>query len=229
MASKCANQLFPNAESDDVDIHTPHVHFIIFPTYPRWLKASLKNDISVLTLTVVRQVNFRISVNMVAEQIFDVPVPETAEQLVEVPETVSDDRIQQRTAEHIAVIPVPQDVKELVVVLRGFSQDRIQQRTVEQTIPVTLAEKVVEGPVTQTQQGVNTRAQHVVNTVEVERPEIIKQTGQKTHHPGEDRPGDQACRAVHRQGGGHSCRDAETDFHGPDCSDEYRDSTVAGG
>ena len=71
---------------------------------------------------------------MVAEQIFDVPVPETAEQLVEVPETVSDDRIQQRTAEHIAVIPVPQDVKELVVVFRGFSQDRIQQRTAEQTV-----------------------------------------------------------------------------------------------
>ena len=121
---------------------------------------------------------------MVAEQIFDVPVPETAEQLVEVPETVSDDRIQQRTAEHIAVIPVPQDVKELVVVFRGFSQDRIQQRTVEQNIPVTsLAEKIVELPVIQTeertQQGVNTRAQHVVDTVEVERPEIIKQTGQK--------------------------------------------------
>ena len=57
---------------------------------------------------------------MVAEQIFDVPVPETAEQLVEVPETVSDDRIQQRTAEHIAVIPVPQDVKELGGGLQGF-------------------------------------------------------------------------------------------------------------
>ena len=119
---------------------------------------------------------------MVAEQILDVPVPEMVEQ--KLPETVSDDRIQQWTAEHIAVIPVPQDVKELVVVFRGFSQDRIQQRTVEQTIPVTsLAEKIVESPVIQTeertQQGVNTRAQHVANTVEVERPEIIKQTGQK--------------------------------------------------
>ena len=31
-----------------------------------------------------------------------------------------------------------------------------------------------------TQQGVNTHAQHVVSTVEVERPKIIKQTGQKT-------------------------------------------------
>ena len=35
------------------------------------------------------------------------------EQLVEVPETVSQDRIQQRTAEHIAAdTPVPQDVEE---------------------------------------------------------------------------------------------------------------------
>ena len=55
----------------------------------------------------------------------------------------------------------------------------------EQTIPATsLAEMIVEVPVVQTQgrtqQGVNTHAQHVVNTVEVERPKIIKQTGQKT-------------------------------------------------
>ena len=76
-------------------------------------------------------------------------------------------------------------MKELLVVFRVFSQDRIQQRTVEQTIPVTsLAEMIVEVPVIQTQgrmkQGVNTHVQHVVNIVEVERPKIIKQTGQKT-------------------------------------------------
>ena len=93
------------------------------------------------------------------EQIPDVPVPEMVEQLVKLPETVSDDRIQQRTAEHIAVIPVEQ---------------------INETPDVSLAEKVFERPVTQTQQGVNTHAQHIVNTVEVERPKIIKQTGQKT-------------------------------------------------
>ena len=63
------------------------------------------------------------------------------------------------------------------MVFRVFSQDRIQQRTVEQTIPATsLAEMIVEVPVIQTQgrtqQGVNTHVQHVVNTVEVERPKI---------------------------------------------------------
>ena len=124
-----------------------------------------------------------IEVPKMTEQILDVPVPEMVEQ--KLLETVSDDRIQQRTAEHIAVIPVPQDLKELVVVFRVFSQDRIQQRTVEQTIPATsFAEMIVVVPVVQmqgkTQQGVNTHAQHVVNTVEVERPKIIKQTGQKT-------------------------------------------------
>ena len=102
--------------------------------------------------------------HMVAEQVSDVPVPETAEQLVEVPETVSDDRIQQRTVEHIAVGPVPQDVKELVVIFRGFSQDRIQQRLVErtnETLDVSLAEKVCERPVTWTQQVVNSSVQHI--------------------------------------------------------------------
>ena len=116
-----------------------------------------------------------IEVPKMAEQILDVLVPEMVEQ--QLPETVSDDRIQQRTAEHIAVIPVPQGVKELVVVFRVFSQDRIQQRTVEQTIPATsLAWMIVVVPVIQTkgktQQGVNTHAQHVVNTVDVERPMI---------------------------------------------------------
>ena len=121
-----------------------------------------------------------IEVPKMAEQILDVPVPEMVEQ--KLPETVSDDRIQQRTAEHIAVIPVPQDVKELVEVSEVFPQDMSQQCFLEQineTPDVSLAEKVFERPFTQTQQGVNTRAQHIVNTVEVERPKIIKQTGQK--------------------------------------------------
>ena len=116
-----------------------------------------------------------------AEQILDVLVPEMAKQLVKVPKTVSPDRIQQRTVEQIVDAPVPLAVE----VFRVFSQDRIQQRTVEQTIPATsLAEMIVEVPVIQTrgrtQQGVNTHVQHVVNTVEVERPKIIKQTWQKT-------------------------------------------------
>ena len=141
-----------------------------------------------------------IEVPKMAEQILDVPVPEMVEQ--KLPETVSDDRIQQRTVEHITVIPVPQDVKELVEVSEVFPQDRSQQCFLEQineTPDVSLAEKVFERPVTQTQQGMNTHAQHIVNTVEVERPQIIKQTVQKP-------------------------TTVQTD-----CSDEYRDPTVAGG
>ena len=97
------------------------------------------------------------------------------------PETVSRDGIKQQTVEQIPDAPVPQAVEELADISKVSSQDGIQQRIVEQTIPaILLAEKIVELPVIQTeertQQGVNTHAQHVVNT---ERPEIIKQTGQK--------------------------------------------------
>ena len=130
------------------------------------------------------------------EQILDVPVPETVEQLMEMPETVSRDGIMQRTVEQIPDAPVPQAVEELADISKVSSQDGIQQRIVEQTIPaILLAEKIDKLPVIQTeertQQGVNTHAQHVVDTVEVERPEIIQQTGQKPH-PGEDQPDDQA-------------------------------------
>ena len=119
-----------------------------------------------------------------AEQILDVLVPEMAEQLVEVSETVSRDRIQQRTVEQIIDASVPQAVEELDEVFRVFSQDRIQQRTVEQTTPVTsLAEKVVEVPVIQTEektrQGANMFVQHVVNAVEGEKPKIIELTVQR--------------------------------------------------
>ena len=86
--------------------------------------------------------------------------------------------------EQIVNAPVMQAVEELAEVSKVFSQDRIQQRIVEQTIPaIPLAEKIVELPVIQTEektrQGVNTHAQHVVDTVEVERPKIIDETVQK--------------------------------------------------
>ena len=119
-----------------------------------------------------------------AEQIPNVPVPEMVTQLMEVPETVSQDRITQRTVEQIVDAPVPQAVQELADVFRVFSQDRIQQRIVEQTIPATsLAEMIIEVPVIQTpertQQVVNTSVQHIVDTVEVEKPKIIDETVQK--------------------------------------------------
>ena len=116
-----------------------------------------------------------------AEQIPNVPVPEMVTQLVEVPETVSRDGVQQRTVEQIVDAPVPQAVEEPAEVSRVFSQDGIQQRVMEQTTPATsFVEKIVEMPITQkAQQVANTLVQHDVNTVEVERPQIIKQTWQK--------------------------------------------------
>ena len=128
-----------------------------------------------------------VHVPQVVEQILDVLVPEMAKQSVEVPETVSPDRIQQRTVEQIVDASIPQAVEELTEVFRVFSQDRIQQRTVEQTIPATsLAEMIVEVPVIQmqgtTQRGVNTHVQHVVNAVEVEKSEIIEETVQRMKH-----------------------------------------------
>ena len=94
--------------------------------------------------------------------------------------------------------PVPQAVEKLAEVSRVFSQDRIQQRTVEQTTPATsLAEKVVEVPVIQTEektrQGVNmfgsTRRQ-CSRSGEVRNHQADRA---ETHHPGEDQPSDQAC------------------------------------
>ena len=118
-----------------------------------------------------------------AEQILDVLVPDMVEQLVKLPNTVSQDRIRQRTVEQIVDIPVPQDVEELVEVSR-VSQDKIQQRFVEQTDEtpdISFAAKIIEKLVTQTQgktqQVVNTRVQHVVPLLQivkktVEFPEV---------------------------------------------------------
>ena len=121
-----------------------------------------------------------------AEQIPNVPVPEMVEQLVEVPETISQDRIQQRTVEQIVDFPVPQVVEELMEVSHVFLQDRVHQRFVEQIIEapaISLDEQIVEVPVIQTpektEQLVNTHVQHVVDTVEVEKPKIIELTVQR--------------------------------------------------
>ena len=135
-----------------------------------------------------------IEVPKMAEQILDVPVLETVEQSVKLPSTVSDDRIQQRTTEHIADISVPQDVEEPAEFFKAFSQDRVQLRFGGQIIEnpaISLAEKIVELPVIQTEE----KTQQGLN--------MCVRSGE-THHPGENQPGDQADRdftvAVHRQG-----------------------------
>ena len=92
-----------------------------------------------------------------AEQILDVPVPETMKQLVEMPEmvtqlvdvpnTVSQDRIKQGTLEHTSEIPVPQVVEELAEISKVFSLNGVQQRSVEQiieTLAISLGGKIVE-------------------------------------------------------------------------------------
>ena len=70
----------------------------------------------------------------------------------------------------------------LAKVTADLDRHRVQQRNVEQTIntlATSLAEMIGEVPVIQTQgktqQGVNTQVQHVVNTVEVETPKIVKE------------------------------------------------------
>ena len=119
-------------------------------------------------------------------RVFDVTGPEMAKQSVEVPETVSQDRIQRWTLEQTVDILVPQVLEELAEVSKASSLDRVQHSSVEQTAETpdtTLAEMIVEVPVIQTsqrsQQVVNTSVQHVFNTVEVEKPKLVKETGQK--------------------------------------------------
>ena len=120
------------------------------------------------------------------EQIPDVLAPEMVEQLVTLPKTVSQNRTQQQTEEQVINAPVPQVVEELLEVSKVFSQYRVQQRFGGQIVEppsISLAGKIDEVPVSETQektqQVANTHAQHVVNTVKVEKPKIIKQTMQK--------------------------------------------------
>ena len=153
----------------------------VWPPQEQILEKICEQIADVYVPQVVEQI---IEVHKMAEQILDVLVLEMVEHLVEVPKTVLLDRTQQRTVEQIVDARVPQVVEELAEVFRVFSQGGIQQRIVEQTIPAfPLAEKIVELLVIQTegttQRGVNTHAQHVVNAVEVEKSEIIEETGQK--------------------------------------------------
>ena len=101
--------------------------------------------------------------------------------------TLCQDRIQQRTVEQTVDILVPQDVEEPAEFFKASSQDRVQQRFGGQIIEppaISLAEKIVEVPVIQTQektqQGVNTYIQHVVDTVEVEKHIIHEKINQET-------------------------------------------------
>ena len=108
-------------------------------------------------------------------------------QLLEVPETVSQDRIKQRTVEEIVDAPVPQAVEELPMeVSKDFPHHRVQRRFAEQTIEnpaISSAVKIIEEPVIQThektQHLVDTHVQHVVNTVEVEKAKLVKETVQR--------------------------------------------------
>ena len=121
------------------------------------------------------------------EQILDVPVLEKAERLAGVAKIVSQGGIQRRTVEQTFDILVPQDVEEPAEFSKISSQDRVQLRfggKIIETPATSLAEKVIEIPVIQTEEktrkGVNTFVQHVVNAVEVEKSEIIEETVQRT-------------------------------------------------
>ena len=91
--------------------------------------------------------------------------------------------------ESAADFPVPQVAEALVEVSKVFPKDRIQQRFAEQTIDtpgISLAEKIVEGPVIQTQgktqRVVNTSVQYVIDTLEVEKHIFQEKINQVTRH-----------------------------------------------
>ena len=177
------------------DVHVPQVVEQVLGKCPRLqaetetLHGTVEHILDVLVPDMVEQLvklPKTVSENRTQELtvehiVVDIPVLQVAEELVKVSKVLLQDRIQQRT---IVDARVPQAVEELAEVFRVSSQDRIQQCIVEQTIPVIpLAEKIVELPVIQTegttQRGVNTHVQHVVNAVEVEKSEIIKQIVQR--------------------------------------------------
>ena len=129
----------------------------------------------------------------VAEKTVEITQLDVVEKIVETPEIQTghgiQDRIQQRTVEQIVDVPVQQVVEEQADRAKVFSQDRAQQHFGGQIVEppaVSLIEKTVEMHDTRTQDEtqhvVNTHVQHVVNTVEVERPKLIKET-QQTKKP----------------------------------------------
>ena len=78
-------------------------------------------------------------------------------------------------------------LKELAEVSKSSRRDRIQQRSVEQsreTPTTSLVEMIVGVPVIQTpvrtQQVVNTSDQHIIDTVEVQKPTIQEKINQVT-------------------------------------------------
>ena len=101
----------------------------------------------------------------------------------------------------------------------------------------TLAEEIVEGPVTQTQQVVNTSDQHVVDTGEVEKHIIHEKINQVTRHVEIPLLQITLRKPLRSQGFHllHGCRSPtrpltslswytdDTISHGPDCAEEHRE------
>ena len=105
------------------------------------------------------------------------------------PETISENRTQQRNMKHIVGIPVLAGYGGTGGVLQGFlsGQSSTEFRRPDHRNPaVSLAEKIIEMPVTQirkeTKQVVNTHVQHAVNAVEAEKPIINEKINQVTKH-----------------------------------------------
>ena len=129
----------------------------------------------------------------VVEKTVEITQLDVVEKIVETPEIQTghgiQDRIQQRTVEQIVDVPVQQVVEEQAEASKVFSQNRVQQgfrgQTAE-TPAISLAEKTVEMLDTRTQDKtqhvVNTHVQHVVNTVEAEKPIINETINQVTKH-----------------------------------------------
>ena len=129
----------------------------------------------------------------VAEKTVEITQLDVVEKIVETPEIQTghgiQDRIQQRTVEQIVDVPVQQVVEEQAEASKVFSQDRAQQHFGGQIVEppaVSLTEETVEMLDTRTQDKtqhvVNTHAQHVVNTVEAEKPIINETINQVTKH-----------------------------------------------
>ena len=113
----------------------------------------------IVSLTVVRQISFHTSVNMVAERrlarrIADVLVPLIMEEIVETVKVVLQERISERIREHIVDVHVPRVVEQVTEVPKTSSRDRTLQCTAEQSLDVLVPEMVkqlVEVPETVSQ------------------------------------------------------------------------------
>ena len=173
------------------------------------------------------------------EQIPDAPVPQAVEELADISMVSFQDGIQQRIVEQtIPAFPLAEKIVELLVIQTEGTTQRGVNTHVQHVVNAVDVEKpkIIELTVQRKKFTIQEKINQETKPVESPQAQFSDKAGDMprcctttgVHGPDSAESNGGSTVAVHEQGSRHPCRDAETDFHGPDCSEEYRDFTVAG-